>query len=163
MKQFFLLSLLITTLNFGFSQNQLVSYFNSYSEVYGGMEDGGISRTESFHFHVNATITLLDIYVNDKNLILHKGDTLVINIGKFTPYNNTNPRLLEEGQVEKELILNEPPAKELYKVFQKGQVYYATIQFDYIWDGSVQYKYKRKTICAKAKEGFDSGFTGAAP
>ncbi|MBK6526295.1 MAG: hypothetical protein IPG07_12535 [Crocinitomicaceae bacterium] len=65
--------------------------------------------------------------------------------------------------MEKELKLNEPPAKELYKVFQKGKVYYATIQFDYIWDGTVRYKYKRKTICAKAKEGFDAGFTGAAP
>jgi hypothetical protein len=163
MKQFFLFSLLITTLNFGFAQNQLVSYFNSYSEVYGGMEDGGISRTESFYFHVNATITLLDIYVNDKNLILHKGDTLVINIGKFTPYSNNSIQLREEEQEEKELILNEPPAKELYKVFQRGQVYYATIQFDYIWDGTVRYKYKRQTIRAKAKEGFDSGNEAYAP
>lgn len=163
MKRIFLLTSLISLLDFGISQNQLVSYFNSYSEVYGGMEDGGISRIESYHFQVNATITLLDIYVKDKNLILHKGDTLVINIGKFIPYTNNNPRLLEDGGEVKELKLNEPPAKELYKVFQKGQVYFATIQFDYIWDGTLRYKHKRQTLFAKVKEGFDSGNKAYAP
>ncbi|MBK9593409.1 MAG: hypothetical protein IPO32_18560 [Crocinitomicaceae bacterium] len=72
MKQSLLFISLITLLSFGFSQNQLVSYFNSYSEVHGGMEDSGISRSESYFFKVNAKITLLDIYVYDKQLVLKK-------------------------------------------------------------------------------------------
>jgi len=146
------------------AQNQLVSYFNSYSEVYEGMEDGGISLYESYYFKVNATICLSDIYLDDKNLILHKGDTLVIIRGKHIAYNNSNPRLLEEdGRVKEETKEKELPVKERFKIVRNGRVYYAMVQFPFIWDGTISYQYKKKTFVAKAKEGFDSGNSSYAP
>jgi hypothetical protein len=153
----------ISILQFGLAQNQLVSYFNSYSEVHGGMEDSGISRHESYFFKVNATITLLDIYYNEKSLILRKGDTLVINVGRYLPYNSTIPNVISADQKSQAENQKEIPVQARYQVFQKGRCYYANVQSPFIWDGTVNYKCKKKSFTAKAKEGFDSGNTSYAP
>lgn len=162
MKQFLLFISLLTIVNFGFAQNQLVSYFNSYSEVHGGMEDGGISRNESYFFKVNAKITLLDIYVYEKQLVLKKGDTLVINVGKFTPY-NTNKIELSNGSKS----INEKPAEVIFMkrfdVHQVGRIYYANVHHTYVWDKTLKYQHKKETYVVKTKEGFDDGDKVYAP
>lgn len=147
----------------GFTQDQLVNVYNSYSEVYGGMEDGGISRHELFYFRVNASIKLQDIYINDRQLELKKGDTLVINVSKYTPYNKPNlesngAKGSEHGPKTKDV-----PVKERYKIYQSDNIYYANVQDLYIWDGTITFIFKKKTFTVKAKEGFDAGYTGYAP
>lgn len=162
MKQILLFIALCCLTQFGVSQNQLVSYFNSYSEVHGGMEDGGISRNESYFFRVNAKIILLDIYCFDSQLELKKGDTLVINVSKYTPYNENKIELSGGSKV-----INEKPAEVVFMkrfdVRQVGRMYYANVHHTYVWDQTLKYQHKKETYVVKAKEGFDSGNTSYAP
>lgn len=145
------------------AQNELVSYYNSYSEVYGGMEDSGISRSESYFFLVKNSITLQEIYLNGEKLKLVKGDTLIINLSKFTPYHSNFPSLGDSTEIYFQEKPKEPSEKERYQIYQQGRKYYANVQYPYIWDKKLTYTCKKKTHTVVAKEGFDSGYTGYAP
>lgn len=145
------------------AQNELVNYFNSYSQVYGGMEDSGISRNESYYFKVNKSITLKDIFLNGVNLNLHKGDTLIINIGIYTPYNSGFPSPIDSTELFIPEKPKEIPVTDRYLIYQQGRKFYANVQYPYMWDKTISYTCKKKSYTVKAKEGFDSGHTDAAP
>lgn len=162
MKQVFYIIPLVFFINLAKAQDHLVSYYNFYSEVHGGMEDGGVSRTEAYYFKVNATITLHEIYYDDKRLVLQKGDTLVINVGLFTAYHNDYDKLDSSKQGKQEEP-KELPEKDRYTIYQANRIFYANLQYPTKWNGTVTYSYKNKTYIAKAKEGFDGGNTEYAP
>ncbi|MBK9191393.1 MAG: hypothetical protein IPM77_07695 [Crocinitomicaceae bacterium] len=145
------------------SQNELVSFYNSYSQVYGGMEDSGISRNESYYFQVNKSITLKDIYLDGEKLNLKKGDTLIIHVGTYIPYNSGFPSPTDSTELFIPEKPKEIPAKDRYQIYQQGRKFYANLQYPYIWDKTISYSCKKKNHTAKAKEGFDAGHTDAAP
>ena len=70
MKTFFSFFIVIVLTNYSLAQKELVNVYNSYSEVYSGMEDGGISRNESFVFVAFATVEIKNIWLNNEKIIL---------------------------------------------------------------------------------------------
>lgn len=139
----------------------LVSCMNTYSEVYGGMEDGGVSRNESYFFKVLSTVELQDIYVDGERLRLKRGDTLVVNLSIYKPYQQRN--LMPEDTVAKKLVSMKLNASLCFVVYQDKNRYYASMPEGQEWSRSVIYKHGRKIYTASAKEGFDSGQTSYAP
>src|SRR5688500_10161380 len=74
-----LLFLTIHAASIGFTQDQLKNTYNTYSEVYGGTESSGVSRTETYTFVAYGSVVIKDIYYNGGQLKLNKGDTLRVN------------------------------------------------------------------------------------
>lgn len=161
MKTIGFIFLFLALTNFSWSQQELVNSYNYYSEVYGGMEDGGISRTESFAFVASTTIEIKEIFYQGQKIYLNKGDSLIVNVGKYTPYNNDYVTLVDSNQVVKE----EPEIKmeNRYVVLKMGNTYYVNVQYPYVWKGEIVYVCKKNLRVAKIKEGFDKGNTGYAP
>lgn len=147
---------MIVVTNYSLAQKELVNVYNSYSEVYGGMEDGGISRTESFTFIAKATIEIKDIFYNGEKIFLKKGDSLIVNVSKYIPY---NPLPIVDTVDGTRRVVYKPD----FKVMKIGRKFYVNVQFPYIWPGVIEYIYKKETYASKIKEGFDDGFTGYAP
>ncbi|MBK7130449.1 MAG: hypothetical protein IPH66_13985 [Crocinitomicaceae bacterium] len=138
------------------SQTELVNYYNSYSEVLGGMEDGGVSRYELYYFSVHAKISLCDIYFNGDPLQLTKKDTLIIVVNSFTPYN----------QPDSSFFYDHPdhlPEKQKYRVYQNDHKFYVNVIHAGYWNYEVCYLFGKNKYNAKAKDSFDSGSQMAAP
>jgi hypothetical protein len=144
------------------SQSKLANTYSSFSQVYGGMQDGGISKTESYRFVASGKIQFVNIYLNDTLLSLKKGEKLVVNVSQYVPYNNQSPIPLN-GIKPKEKQIEKPPLKEKYEARLYNGVYYVNINENYYWPKSVNYVYKKKTFTAIIKENFDSSYTGFAP
>lgn len=160
MKTFFSFFIVIVLTNYSLAQKELVNVYNSYSEVYGGMEDGGISRNESYVFVAFAKIEIKDIWLNSEKIILQKGDSLIVNVGKYIPY---NPEPIDTNLRAKGWGIKEVRPEDRFKVMKFGDTYYVNVMHPYVWEGIIEYIYKKKTYTSKIKEGFDDGFTGAAP
>ena len=161
MKTIGFIFLFLALTNFSWSQKELVNSYNYYSEVYGGMEDGGVSRTESFAFVANASIEIKEIFFQGNRIYLQKGDSLIVNVAKYTPYNNHYATLADSSQIVKE----QPEIKmeDRYVVLKMGNTYYVNVQHPYIWKGEIIYVCKKNLHVAKIKEGFDKGYTSYAP
>jgi len=146
--------------SFSWSQKELVNSYSYYSEVYGGMEDGGVSRTESFAFIAKATVEIKNIFYNNEKIILQKGDSLIVNVAKFITYN--------PEQIDTSLNTNSSEEKEVkpedrFRVVKFGRIIYLNVQANYLWPGTIEYIYKKKPYTSMIKKGFDEGFTSYAP
>lgn len=139
------------------AQDSLVNIHNSYSEVYGGMEDSGVDRKESYRFVATGSLTLCDIYLDGKKLQLSKNDTLEIILSVYLPY-NAMPTDSPEAKA-----IPQPDEKERYRVVKSGSSYFAFVQYPYIWPREICYVSKKKSRTAKPRNGFDSGQSYAAP
>lgn len=155
--------------SWAFTQNQLVNYFNSFSQVYGGMEDGGIQRTESYHFIVNANIAVLSINENGAPLQLKKKDTLIVHIHSFKPYHDNTPKL-DSSLIEKQILENNKDQANSFQIYRMTRKIYANISLQTPWDRRVEFQLasrrkanKAKTYAIVAKAVFDSGNTSYAP
>lgn len=144
---------------FTLGQNHIINYHNSYSEVFGGMEDGGIQRSESYCFAVKKNIQLLWILEDNKSLELKKGDTLIINLSIYKPYNQ------REIKLESDTIHTRPPKVEIncFDIRRDNRKVYANLKYNCDWSKTIEYIYKKKKYTLKASEEFDSGYTGYAP
>lgn len=156
MKKPALIYLLFVSLN-SQSQTELVNCYNTYAEVLGGMEDGGVSRYESYYFCVHAKITLCDFYFNDELLQLQKKDTLVLCVSNFIPYHDDPDRQETDDKT------GELPKEKRFRVHQQNNTYFVHAVYPTIWNKTITYQVGKKKITVSAKPEFDSGTQEAAP
>jgi hypothetical protein len=149
--------------SYGQSQEHLINYYSEYEEVHGGMEDGGITRQEKFYFSVLAAVELQDVLYENKVLTLVKGDTLIIAVAYFTPYNpeenpidHTKTVYLEKREVKKSTTA-------LFTVYSDGRYYYLNYQASKKWDESISYCFENQVHTSRIRGGFDTGKTSYAP
>lgn len=100
----FIVSILIILSSPVLSQAELINSFVQQSSVYGGMEDGGISTITQYTFIANAPITMVNIKSDSGNLKLKKGDSLIINLSSYQPYQDSET--LVETPNESSLIFD---------------------------------------------------------
>jgi hypothetical protein len=144
-------------------KTHLINYKSHFSEVYGGMEDGGISRYEYFHFSVRASIQVKAMYFKDAPLELKKGDTLVVMVAKYIPYNRPHIISDPDGLKEKKETTTEIPDKEKFKIRWEGKTCYANYHLSGDWNETINYLHRKKEYTIKTKGSFDSGTTDYAP
>ncbi|MBI3134024.1 MAG: hypothetical protein HYZ14_05045 [Bacteroidetes bacterium] len=157
MKQFFILIYL--TVGFAFAQNDLVNTYSSYSEVYGGMEDSGIQRTESYIFVANSTLKIPAIKFEENGITLQKGDTLLVAVNSFKPY--TNSTVLPDSVTVVQSVT--PRVTENFTAIKYGTIYFVQVNYPAFWNGEIEYHKQKKKYTAKIKTGFDAGNTEYAP
>jgi len=159
MKKLLYIFILLILTSTAYSQNELVNVFNSYSEVYGGMEDSGIQRNESYVFVAHASIELVNISFNGSALKLKNGDSLIINVAKYIPYNSI------PGDTSGNAIKSDRSQITTQQITASliGNRYYVNLPYQYFWQKLVDYIYKKKVYSCVIIEGFDSGHTDYAP
>lgn len=138
-----------------FCQKELKNIKSTWHETYGGMEESGISRTESFLFIAKKKITLNDINHEGKEIVLKKNDSIQINRYSHRPYSGITQKQEKEN--------TEVPLEKRFRVFKKNNCFYISVQYPYEWNGIIQYTYKKKKLSAKIKDGFDDGKADYAP
>jgi hypothetical protein len=154
------LFLFITCIS-AFAQDKLINTYSFYSEVYGGMEDSGIARTDSYIFIAQCDLSITEIYFENNEIFLHRGDTLQISMHYFTPYISQHFTLDTATLIQAPHALIYPDEK--FVVHRKGRTYYVNIQYPHSWNKEINYVVKKRTFIAKAKADFDTGYTGYAP
>ncbi|MBL7900320.1 MAG: hypothetical protein JNJ99_17415, partial [Crocinitomicaceae bacterium] len=78
-------------------------------------------------------------------------------------YNTSLPSITDSTELYIPEKPKDIPAKDRYQIYQDGRKFYANVQYPYMWDKTISYTCKKKSYTVKAKEGFDSGHTDAAP
>lgn len=123
------------------------------------MEDGGIQRSESYCFALKKNIQLLWIFEDNKSLELKKGDTLIINISIYKPYNKREIKLKSDTiQYQTQKV-----EANSFDIRRDKRKVYANLKYNSEWSKTIEYIHKKKKYSFKAREEFDSGYTGYAP
>lgn len=157
MKYTFFIALFLFSLNLS-SQDQLKNTFSSWSEVHGGMEDGGIERSESYVFVATKTLKIKDVYFKDKEIVLNANDTLQITIHMFNPYNQPDSSKTKSFKKPEQ-----PSQKKRFTVLKKNNTFYANVMYPYEWPKKLDYIHKKKTYAVTTKKEFDKGNSSYAP
>lgn len=133
------------------AERLVVNKFSSESEVYGGMEDGGISRNETYIFVAKRQVYFNDLQLNNEPFRLNRGDSLIVNVSSYKAYSNgPNPNAglsLSKKNIELRHLNNK---------------YYWNINAMH-WESKICYQYRQKLFCTPAKGHFDKSHKAYAP
>lgn len=155
MKAYFtFLMLAVYALSYG--QSELVNVYTSQSSVHGGTPDGGIAITTRYVFVAQKAITLYQVQLNNEQLSLDKGDTLVVALNEFQPYQ-------QEHEVVHEIDTDLVTEIEMHKaVLYKGSPV-VSIAASFYLNQVLTYSYKNEYHTAKVKANIDQTNVAYAP
>ena len=155
MKTLLIFSLLVIS-TVAVSQKELENTYISQNSVHGGTEDGGISILTRYTFIARNSIKLMNVINSEGDLILEKGDSIIINVQSFESYSSQDIQ-----QNEKEL--EQAVSKEKFKVLEYKNVKYINISNPKELPLVLTYKIKKKKFIATCKSEIDQAHTSYAP
>lgn len=139
-----------------FAQDELINVSATGYAMYGGMEDSGVSRSYKYVFVAQKDIEMVNVLLDSTKLQLQKGDSLVVNLNTFEPYNS---RLLDDHD-EHEFV--QAPTNIYFAQAYRRQLYIVNIAV-VDWSILLQYVYKRIRYTAVKKESLDAYQSHYAP
>lgn len=155
MKALLYISLVLFTSIFGYSQDELINVQLTKNVMHGGTPMSGVSTTMAYTFVATKRIEMVAISYEKKSLVLTKGDTLVVNLSSYRPYNfDTN----QDGDVFK----GPDPANAFTAYFRNGRLYVNT-KMTAEFNLATTYTYKGKKHTAKIKTEVDESQSHYAP
>lgn len=142
------------------AQYELINVYSSYSKVYGGTEDGGISGSERYVFLAKKNVILSHLKFENNEIALTKNDSLIVIIETYEPYTRTTSDGTNSNKIKSPSATK---IEDCARVSKQSNTYYLFIPSTCSWNGKVDYKIKGKRFSAEKKSEFDTGYNGYAP
>ena len=138
------------------AQEELINTFIRQSSVAGGTPYGGTSITTSYTFIAQDKIVLPNIETETGNLVLEKGDSIIVHLSSFEPYQKSE--LVQEHQAE---VL--PIYKSKFTITNYMDIKYINISHEIELTLVITYLYKKEEFIAAIKAEIDQINRAYAP
>lgn len=157
MKTFALIILLLLFKLLASAQNELINIHSTYYAMHGGMATSGVSTSITYTFVANEKIIMSYTQTNNIALTLQKGDTLIVHLNSYRPYQNNY--LGEEYYNDNTIKI-----LENYSADKVGKhTYMLSYSLNLEIDKAITYRYNGKEFVAKLKPEFDERQEHYAP